>query len=231
MEGQRRHVAISWLLDLLFPRFCLRCGKEGGIWCKDCDEVFVPGGGDTSCPFCEKYDQNRVCDECCNTVFLDGVSALSTYADPIVQKAVGLWKYHGDRDVEGLVERWVRQRFTGSMFKDFDAVTAAPLHPTKRRARGFDQAERFARMIGEVAGVPYRNLLVRSRKTQAQAQLPQEKRQVGVLDEVFDCVANPPKRVLVCDDVFTSGATLDAAAKALVEAGAGRVWGCVVARG
>lgn len=201
------------------------------MWCKACDEVFVPSGGDIGCPFCEKYNQNRVCDDCRSTVFLDGVTALSTYADPVVRSAVGLWKYHGDRDVEGLIERWVRQRFSGHALGEFDAVTTAPLHVSKKRARGFDQARVFAQIISEISGVPFRRYLKRIQKTEPQAQLSHGNRQVGILDGVFTCIKSPPQRVLICDDVFTSGATLDAAAKALVEAGAGHVWGCVVAKG
>jgi predicted amidophosphoribosyltransferase len=110
-------------------------------------------------------------------------------------------------------------------------VTHVPLHQVRHRQRGFDQAEIIAREVGEIYGVPVVPLLERVRKTAPQAR--REARQVGEMDEVFTVVSGieVPKFVLLCDDVFTSGATMDAAAKALKEAGAEMVWGFVLGKG
>jgi predicted amidophosphoribosyltransferase len=110
-------------------------------------------------------------------------------------------------------------------------VMPVPLHEVRKRQRGFDQAEVIAQEVGKLYCVPVVPLLERVRKTAPQAR--REARQVGEMDEVFAVVSGieVPKFVLLCDDVFTSGATMDAAARVLKEAGAQMVWGFVLGKG
>lgn len=161
--------------------------------------------------------------------YLDGLIALGTYADPLVQGVLKRWKYHGDPAASEIVSRFLTASSAKISRFATDAVTFVPLHPSRRNARGFDQAEKIAESIARVLGVPATPLLRRKVRNAQQAKL--KSRVVGDLDKLFVAAKTVPESVLLCDDVFTSGATMDAAAKALKEAGAREVWGFVLAKG
>ncbi|MCX6715196.1 MAG: phosphoribosyltransferase family protein [Candidatus Uhrbacteria bacterium] len=157
------------------------------------------------------------------------------YGNPIVRGVIGYWKYDGDRSVERTLKQWIEQSRgrLRPVFEEF-VVTHVPIHSSRKRLRGFDQAEVLSNWVGEIFDAPIEMLLVRSRKTKPQAKTHHDKRRVGSLDGIFEIhpqVIELPARVLLCDDVFTSGATMDAAAKCLKDAGVEEVWGFVMAKG
>jgi ComF family protein len=103
-----------------------------------------------------------------------------------------------------------------------ELVTGVPLHAARRRERGYDQAEMLARVVADAIGVPYVPLLRRVRPTRAQSSLgPVARRRnpAGAFAVTQPSWADA-RRVLVIDDVVTTGATLDACTRALVAAGA-----------
>ena len=109
-----------------------------------------------------------------------------------------------------------------------------PLHPTKQKEREFNQAERLARKLSGATGIPVNcRLLRRVVATQTQTLLTRKER----LANVRKAFAAWPKvhlegaRIVLVDDVFTTGATTSACAGALKKAGAGEVWVWTVARG
>ena len=122
--------------------------------------------------------------------------------------------------------RWLGLAMAGALPPglDVDALTWAPTSPQRRRSRGFDQAEMLARVLGREIGLPVIPLL---RRVDAAGQTGRNRSQRSRAP-VFDACRPPPAAVLVVDDVITTGATLQAAAKSLVGAGAERV-GAVVA--
>ena len=114
-------------------------------------------------------------------------------------------------------------------------VLCVPLHATRRRERGYNQAELLARVCGRRLGLPVRpDLLERVRATPPQVGLSAADRRTNVAG-AFATTARAPaalsgRSVLLVDDVSTTGATLTAAATPLLEAGASSVWGLTVAR-
>jgi predicted amidophosphoribosyltransferase len=116
---------------------------------------------------------------------------------------------------------------------EIEAVTWVPLHPSRRHGRGFDQGEVIGRAVAEALGVPLRpDLIRRVRRTSAQAALGRVERARNV--EGAFAPRNPParavpERLLLVDDVATTGATLEAAALALRTAGVARVFGLTLA--
>ncbi len=231
MEGGLRKMVV----DAIFPRFCVSCNKEGSLWCNACDAAWIQPVMIAVCPFCTMTGSNRVCRPCSTKNYLNGLSACSPYGNPVVRKALSCWKYDGDRSIEPVIKKWLMQSrdLLHTPHSDF-FVTHIPIHPTRRRSRGFDQAEMISSWIGEMYGMPSKSLLIRTKKTRSQAMTRHTDRHVGQLDGIFKIdpmITKLPKMIVLCDDVFTSGATMDAAAKCLKEVGAQEVWGLVVGKG
>lgn len=229
MESRFRELVV----DACFPRFCVGCGEEGTLWCSSCASTWWPAPMRAGCPFCGSGVQTHTCRTCRQETYLDGLSAFAPYGNPIVRQALTEWKYVGDRSIETVFIQWLI-RFAPSFFAlANDAVfTPVPLHSRKRRMRGFDQAGLLADWCGQIFSRPVHDLLIRTRFTESQAHRVQ--RNLGELDGIFalhPSVHQLPEHVLLCDDVFTSGATMDSAARVLKEAGVKQVWGFVIAKG
>jgi ComF family protein len=116
----------------------------------------------------------------------------------------------------------------------FDVIAPVPLHWRRRRQRGFNQSDLLARQLALRSGLPVENLLVRARSTAVQAGLSNNGRRRNVA-RAFRCPARRTqlaagKRILLIDDVMTTGATAAACGLALKRAGAARVALLVVAR-
>lgn len=222
-------------LDLLFPRACVWCGKEGELVCEPCqahEKRLTPPA--LACPFCGREGSDATCSACKEQVYLDGVSAAALYGTPAVKRAFRAWKYDGDGAYGYLLCSWVWEVVPRlDVWKRLSeaTVTYIPLHATRRRARGFDQAEEVAKAVAKATDRPLMTLLARTKKTKSQARLDRAERHLGELDEIFAVTGPVPECVLLCDDVFTSGTTMDAAARVLKQAGVKEVWGCVVAKG
>ncbi len=108
-------------------------------------------------------------------------------------------------------------------------MTAVPLHPARRRERGFNQAELLGRQVAATLGVPYVEALSRIRSTGHQAQRQAHER-LNALQDAFGTLLVVPPRVLLIDDVTTTGSTLLACAAALREGGAEEIYFAAVAR-
>ncbi|MBI4714226.1 ComF family protein [Candidatus Uhrbacteria bacterium] len=211
------------------------CHTEGTLWCLTCSTTWWPAPVRFDCPFCGKGSMSFVCDKCRDESFLDGLSVFAHYGNPVVREAIHQWKYIGDKTAQDILFRWL-VRGAPALQPPFSNFVFAPipLHIFKRRERGFDQAGILADWCGQIFNRPVFDLLIRTRQTKSQAQKSHEVRKLGELDGLFSInsqLAEFPDEVVLCDDVFTSGATMDSAARCLKEHGVKRVWGIVIAKG
>ena len=120
---------------------------------------------------------------------------------------------------------WMRWGKTISEM-EADCLVPVPLHPTRYRKRGFNQAELLARELGALSGIPVRtDILFREKKTEAQKELTPDQR-IRNLQKAFR--ADPEKAdvssVILVDDIYTTGSTAEACTRALKEAGVGKVY-------
>lgn len=104
-----------------------------------------------------------------------------------------------------------------------DVVTAVPSTPRVRAERLFDPAAELARAVGRGLGLPYRRLLHKVRETADQTTLGRADRRANLRDAFRAAAASPPERVLLVDDILTTGATADACARALRQIGVAQV--------
>jgi ComF family protein len=154
------------------------------------------------------------------------------YSGP-VRAALHALKYQGERRLadplaEALAERWQRAGRGG------DVVTWVPVHPTRRRERGFDQAEELARRMAPRVILPAAPLLARRQRTAAQHALGQAQRASNIAS-AFEARHELSSRyrgawVVIVDDILTTGATLASCARALLAGGAWAVSAVTVAR-
>lgn len=152
----------------------------------------------------------------------------------VVRDAILRLKYRHELFFEPFLADLLVGAATGLDPGEWDAIVPIPLHRSKRRSRGFNQAALLARRLSEATGIPTReNWLNRAKETATQTRLTRSERALNMVG-AFACNDNavpPGARVLLVDDVLTTGATADACARALLGGGAAVVDVWTVARG
>lgn len=241
------------IVNLLYPRYvtCLICDAELDIeqkqhLCAQCEDSVVRiGHGAEVCRLCGRpiekaYDQHRVyqykCKECQEQYFyLNGHRSFAQYDGGIKKMLMGM-KYHGRTYhlpyiVEGLSEVYKGD----GLFDAIDCVVAVPSHFTRTLKRGYNQAALMAREFSKTEGLPYISALKRVKPTRKLKLLNRvQRKQVlkGAFEVKNSCKSKiMGKNILIIDDIYTTGATLNACAKALYESGADRIYALTVATG
>lgn len=225
------------LWNFLFPRRCPVCGeitepagslicpsclpKLSLIWqptCKKCGKEIA----DSTEEFCESCKKHR-------RSFEYGL-ALFHYNEA-ARHSMAQIKYNNKREYLDFYGAAMAARY-GHAFQRMgaDCLIPVPIHPSRRRERGFNQAEVLADIVGERLGIPVRpELLVRRKKTKPQKDLAPAER-LENLSGAFaaGCMDKNVKSVILIDDIYTTGSTIEACARALKEAGVERVYFAVL---
>jgi predicted amidophosphoribosyltransferase len=191
------------VVDAVLPPVCPGCGRAGAVVCDGCAPALRPAAPGAV------------------PAGLDGLSALYAY-DGVARELIARVKYRNARAAVA----WLAPRMADRATAPVDVVTWAPTTPDRRRARGFDHAELLARAVARHCALPARALLTRD---PGPPQTGAGRAARGVAPH-FSARGAIGGRVLVIDDVVTTGATLTAAATALRRGGASTVGGLVAAR-
>ena len=217
-------------LDLVFPLTCLGCRREGSVICPAC----LAGLKRLECPYCDICARPRtpgICARCSQeTPAIDSIRAPFLF-EGTLRDAISQLKYRGMRaaakPLAELLAEYMRSRMP-----DADVLVPVPLHPRRLRQRGYNQSALLAQELSSLLELPVeQDLLVRVQNSQPQVDtLSREERRANVAG-VFAAGAVPSRtRVLLIDDVATTGSTLLECAAALKAAGTFRVHGLVLAR-
>jgi ComF family protein len=234
------------LLNLLYPDSCFVCEaavarhQDCGI-CDACWEKALALRIDPPvCPACglpfEGFDPGdaHLCSDCIsNPPPFSGARSFGYYEGEL-SRTVQEFKFHGRRNLAALLGPLLAGVLVSTWGRDqIDLLCPVPLHPKRKRERGFNQSELLANSASQLLAIPLaRDLLRRTRHTPPQVGLTDPERMHNVRG-AFRCprpelVAG--RRVLLVDDVMTTGATLGSAARELLNAGALRVGAVTVAR-
>ncbi len=218
-------------LDALFPIHCCGCGREGAAACPSC-LASLRIHPLNLCPGCGLVSPGGMAHARCRPdSALDGLVSPYHYADPFVRALIKEYKYRGAAEAGNALANLVHAGASAlitALPRDAKVVPM-PLHASRERMRGFNQAECLAASVARVLETPVARPLARKKRTREQARLEIGERQKNCKD-AFASQPVDGDYILV-DDVVTTGATMKAAALALKEAGARSVIGFALAHG
>ncbi len=229
------------LVSLCFPAHCGVCrdSTEAGVHlCEACAEeverIQPPYCAKCSSPFQGAITQEFVCSNCKERE-LHFECAISCYVSSgPVRDFVHGFKYLGHTHLAKTLAAWLAEALDDPrmMAKPFDALVPVPLHHVRQREREFNQAEVLARLIAEKAGRPVWNALKRTRKTPTQTRLDRSERMENLRGafKVRSPAQVKGKDLVIVDDVFTTGSTVEECSRVLLKAGAASVRVITVAR-
>ena len=178
--------------------------------------------------------RDSVCGRCRDLApAFDSARAAGLY-EGALREIIHAYKYNGVSGLSATLGRWMAEHFQ-DRFPDevFDVITHVPLHPKRYRERGFDQAWFLARVLGRASGIPARpNLLDRTKWDTPQFELTEVQRRKNVRGVFIVRKSHEVegRRILLVDDVLTTGATAHACAKILKQAGSESVHVYTLAR-
>lgn len=212
------HTILGRILELLFPEQCLSCKKKGEIFCQNClAAARHKGEAETSLPF------------------LDHLYVYGMYENKYLREALRRFKYHGTYGLANpfshMLYELIKPHLSG--LEQSTLILSIPIAPERRRSRGYNQAELLAKALSEKISLKTSGELLRKiRSTPSQTSLSGQERILNVKNSF--AVTTPEeiagKKIILVDDIVTTGATLSETARVLKEAGAKEVIGLVVAR-
>ncbi len=218
---------------MLFPRRCPVC------------EGIVPTFGGLICPSCFhklSFVKSPTCKKCGKEVLSDTIEYCSDCArrsrsfqygmallnyNEAAARSMARIKYHNKREYLDFYSQAAAARYGKRIKKmNVDAFVPVPVHPSKLKARGFNQAQVFAEKLGEQLGIPaLSDVLIRDRKTEPQKNLSPRERFAN-LQHAFHARELPDgvRHIMLIDDIYTTGSTIEACTRALKKAGAENIY-------
>jgi ComF family protein len=224
------------ILELLIPPACLVCGNRiddrHQVICSDCEaKLYLIGEG--TCPVCGSENKKLPCEFCAEGQFnFDSAISIFRYSGP-VRDLIHILKYEGYSSPAGYFALPIAELIEShTALKNYDYICSVPLHRVRKRERGYNQSDLIAYAVAQLIDMLYLNPVQRRINTLSQTLLSRDHR-IKNLEGAFkvkDKKLVEGKKIILIDDVFTTGSTLNEIAKTLHSAGAEKICAITVAR-
>lgn len=224
------------VLDIFFPALCLNCQchldqHSGNLVCNSC-LASIKINSTAFCPICRARLPNNA--KICHLESRYILGAAGNYNDPILQNLIHHFKYKGFKNLAPVLVKLMIEYIKNSKLNiESFAVLPIPLHPSRERRRGFNQAELLGKFLTDNFRLKMALALERIKNNKPQAGLKDTAERKKNMENCFVIQESETiygKNILLVDDVFTSGATMDEAAKVLKSAGAKKIMALVLAK-
>lgn len=230
------------LVSLFYPASCAICLEPIALaenLCASCTakaaRISPPFCARCSEPFCGEIDGAFECANCKDRALYFEAAVSAYRSRNVVRKVIHDLKYGRQVHLRHLVGRWLLQAFHDQRLagQKFDLIVPVPLHPARKRERGFNQADLISLELQSATGIRCRSVLQRVRYTTTQTQFDRSER----MENLRGAFRLRPRsdvqglRMLLVDDVLTTGSTLSECASVLKQAGAASVYAATAARG
>lgn len=210
-----------FFIEILFPYFCVGCKKEGGLLCQDCFSII------------EIFENPPKI----NGKYLDRVFVATDYNQALIRKMILAFKYPPFIRDLCIPLSQILLVHLAIAYKEMDLedslLIPIPLDQKRMKWRGYNQSEEIAKRVSEILKVsmPQVDVLAKIKKTPPQVTLSEKQRRENVKDsfKVIKPKMVADRRIILIDDVFTTGATMEECARILKESGAKSVIGVAVA--
>lgn len=224
------------LLDLFFPKYCAGCKKIGKVACDNCLKSALPILADF-CIYCYKPTLFGITHPLCKKKYgVDGTCSLYKYSG-VVKKIIKQSKYQRThswyKNFFEIVDKssFIKLELLISKFPNF-SIQPIPLHPNREKFRGFNQALLISEFLSKKYMLKISDSIIRITDTLPQAQIANKKDRLNNMKNCFSLKKTiTQNRVLLIDDVWTTGATLKDATKVLKKNGTKTVVVFTIAHG
>lgn len=217
------------IIELIYPSVCVFCGNiESTGACEKCKSE-IQYIGEPRCKSCGKpirYSEQEYCLDCHNTKFSFTQGISLWLHKGLVSKSIYQFKYHNRK----AFAKYYAQEFARLYVEKINSwsiqvIIPVPLHQKRKRIRGYNQAEVLAKYLSEEISIPMEEAVERIKYTTPQKKLDNKMRKKN-LNEAFIVSSGWPvkKRVLIVDDIYTTGSTINAIAMKLKEYGVEKVY-------
>jgi len=241
MIALRKSELFQAAVSLLYPATCVICRKHlraGEYLCDGCKAKIVrivpPFCQTCSEPFEGSISSVFSCANCAHRAIYFEAAVAAYRGRGIVRDVIHQFKYNRQIHLRHLIARWLTAALDDERLRGqrFDVIVPVPLHSARQRERGFNQAGVLAELLSAQSSIPCRPWLKRIRYTTTQTALDRSERMEN-LHNAFRLRKNADVRglrVLLIDDVLTTGSTLSECARVLKRAGAASIHAATAAR-
>lgn len=218
---------------LLYPEVCPFCGKVSiRIPCENCRKTLI-WTVEPVCKKCGKPIRNErveYCSDCKRRLekkecWYDAGRSVWLHKKPVTE-SIYQFKFHNRRVYGEYYAKEMARQYGGFIQKcGAEILIPIPMERRKRRKRGYNQAEILAVELGKITGIPVENRLIRKRKTASQKRLSRHEREINLRGSFsVERKTKLPETVLLIDDIYTTGNTVNEVSRILKKAGVKRVF-------
>lgn len=218
---------LSFILDIIAPKKCYSCKKEWHFLCNQCYtkiKDFEP-----LCYVCKNLSKNfAVCPSCKADVFYDKVLVLKHYRSQNFWRIIKQAKFYGIISIFDELALKMKELFLDNQkvrkYEDF-LIISVPSPFRRKFKRGYNSSEVLAKKFAKTLPIPYKNLCKKAKYTPQQSKLSREKRLTNLYDSfiIKNSKAIQWKKIIIIDDVVSTGSTINELARVLKNHGASEV--------